>query len=61
MSDRAPRTCSRCGDEGHDVRTCESPFALSDYRTSSSECVAGKDCLYELSQGNYCPECHRGD
>jgi hypothetical protein len=58
MSDRAPRTCSRCGDEGHDVRTCEAPFAMSDFRSSSSEC--DEDCLYELG-GIYCPECHRGD
>lgn len=56
MSDRAPRTCSRCGDEGHDRRTCEAPFAMSSFRSSSGEC--DEDCIYELG-GIYCPECHR--
>lgn len=58
MSDRAPRTCSRCGEEGHDIRTCEAPFAISSRRSSGGECH--EDCLYELG-GMYCPECHRGD
>jgi hypothetical protein len=51
MSERAPRTCSRCGEEGHDVRTCEE--AEMPVRG-----ICDEDCLYELG-GIYCPECHR--
>lgn len=48
-------TCSRCGGEDHNVRTCEfSEEQASDF--GGDEC---EDCIYELS-GNYCPECHRG-
>lgn len=42
MSDRAPRTCYRCGDKGHDIRTWEEPLAMSDFRSSSG---CDEDCL----------------
>ena len=44
MSDRAPRTCSQCGEEGHDIRTCEAPFSMSSPRSGGGEC--DEDCLY---------------
>lgn len=55
MSDREPRTCSRCGDEGHDRRTCTASF-----KPSYNRDCPGEQCLYELG-GIYCPDCHRGD
>lgn|GEM_PF-4605163 len=55
--------CSRCGDEDHNVRTCDEPDEASsryEYEIKSS-CSDGSDCVYEGLGGIYCPECHRGD
>ncbi len=57
MSDRRTYTCSDCGEEGHNTRTCpHSAEQEDDFSISESD----EDCLYELG-GIYCPECHRGN